>query len=155
MENQQIEIVNEISYLGVATGSSKRLSKNKAKQRIKENQYLVAVGKCLTKTLILEWSSWKMYMHMKWYVSQARLMYGVGSMAGGDEGWNKVDKIHGKLYQKKLGNPKFCSKWRSWTRVGKSQQEGQGTEFVGETFAKDFIDGQGRISMEVLRLTNK
>jgi hypothetical protein len=54
MENQQIEIVNEIGYLGVATGSSNRLSKNKAKQRIKENQYLVAVGKCLTKTLILE-----------------------------------------------------------------------------------------------------
>lgn len=48
MENQQVEVVNEISCLGVTLESSGGWNKYKASRRIEGNPSFVAVDRCLT-----------------------------------------------------------------------------------------------------------
>jgi hypothetical protein len=45
-----IDVVNEISYLGVTLESTGGCNKHKMKQMVKGNQSLVAINKCLTRT---------------------------------------------------------------------------------------------------------
>jgi hypothetical protein len=48
--NPEIEVVKEINYLGVTLESSGAWSNQKAKQKVKGIQSLVATDKCLTRT---------------------------------------------------------------------------------------------------------
>jgi hypothetical protein len=50
MYDQLIDVVNEISYLGVALESTGGWNRHKMKQMVKGNQSLVAICKCFTRT---------------------------------------------------------------------------------------------------------
>jgi hypothetical protein len=50
MGDSATEVVNEMSYLGVTLKSSGGWSLLKAKQRIKGNQSVIAIDKCLIRT---------------------------------------------------------------------------------------------------------
>jgi hypothetical protein len=91
MENQQIEVVMEINYLGVTLESSGGWSKQKAKQKVKGIWSLVATDKCLTRVKLLK--------NVYEMVCESRMMYRV-EIWGVEEGWKEIDKIRGKMCKK-------------------------------------------------------
>jgi hypothetical protein len=74
MENQQIEVVKGIDYLGVTLESSGEWSKQKAKQKVKGIQSLAAIDKCLTRTPDM---GVKLLENVYEMVCESRIMYGV------------------------------------------------------------------------------
>jgi hypothetical protein len=102
MENQQIEVVMEINYLGVTLESSGGWSKQKAKQKVKGIRSLVAIDKCLTRVKLLE--------NVYEMVCESRMMYEYGvEIWGVEEGWKEIDKIHGRMCKKVLGIWRFAA----------------------------------------------
>jgi hypothetical protein len=103
MENQQIEVVKEIDYLGVTLESSGGWSKQKAKQKVKRIQSLVAIDKCLTRTPDMGVTLFENVYEM---VCESRIMYGVeiwGLRRDERERQNPWENV-----QKNLGNSEFC-----------------------------------------------
>jgi hypothetical protein len=66
--------VKEIDYLGVTLESSGGWSKQKAKQKVKRIQSLVAIDKCLTRTPDMGVTLFENVYEM---VCESRIMYGV------------------------------------------------------------------------------
>jgi hypothetical protein len=50
MRDQLIDVVSEISYLGISPESTGGWNRHRMKQMVKGNLSLVAIDKCLTKT---------------------------------------------------------------------------------------------------------
>jgi hypothetical protein len=104
--DQLIDVVNEISYLGVILESTGGSNRHKMKQMAKGNKSLVATDKCLTRTPDMKVQLLENVYEM---VCESRLMNGA-EIWGLDEGWKEIDIIHGRLCKKILGMPRFAAK---------------------------------------------
>jgi hypothetical protein len=118
MENQQIEVVKEIDYLGVTLGSSRGWRKQKAKQKLKGLQSLVTIDKCLTRTPDM---GVKFLGNVYEMVYESRMMYGV-EIWGIEEGWKQIDKIHGRMCKKILGIPRFTANGVTELELGRDSR---------------------------------
>jgi hypothetical protein len=121
MENQQIEAVKEIDYLGVTLESSRGWRKQKAKQKLKGLQSLVTIHKCLTRTPDM---GVKLLGNVYEMVYESRMMYGV-EIWGIEEGWKQIDKIHGRMCKKILGIPRFAANGVTELELGRDSRRGK------------------------------
>jgi hypothetical protein len=105
MYDQLVEIVNEISCLGITLESTGGWNRNGMKEIVKGNQSLVAIDKCLIRTLDMRI---QLLENVYETVCESRMMYGA-EIWGLDEGWKEADIIHGRLCKKILGIPRFAT----------------------------------------------
>jgi hypothetical protein len=91
--------VKEIDYLGVTLESSGGWRKQKAKQKVKGVQSLVAIDKCLTRTPDM---GVQILQNVYEIVCESRMMYGVEIWAV-EGGWKETDKIKGRMCKRILG----------------------------------------------------
>jgi hypothetical protein len=121
MYDHLIDIVNEISYLGVTLESTGGWNRHKMKQMVKGNQSLVANDKCLTRTpdtrLQLLENGYEM-------ACESRMMYGA-EVWGLDEGWKEIDIINGRLCKKILGIPRFAANGVAEIELGRDSRRGK------------------------------
>jgi hypothetical protein len=76
-------------------------------------------------------------------------------MGGGvEDGIKEIDKINGRICKQILGILRFAAYGVTELKMGRDSRRG-GDEHIGEIFAKDFTDEQGRFIKSVLRLANK
>jgi hypothetical protein len=99
MYNQLIEVVNELSYLGITLESTGGWNKHRKKQIVKGNQSLLAIlaiDKCLSRTPNMRI---QLLENVYEIVCESRMMYGA-EIWGLDEGWKEVDIVHSRLCKK-------------------------------------------------------
>jgi hypothetical protein len=96
MKNQQIEVVKEINYFGVTLESSGGWCKQKAQQKVKGIQSLVATDKCLTRIPDM---GVRLLENVYEMVCESRMMYGVEKWVLEEE-WKEIDKILVRMCKK-------------------------------------------------------
>jgi hypothetical protein len=121
MYDQLIDVVSEISYLGITLESTGGWNRHRKKQMVKGNQFLLAVDKCLTRTPDM---MVQLLGNVYETVCGSRLMYGA-EIWGLDEGWKEIDIIHGRLCKKLLGIPRFATIGVAEIELGRDSRRGK------------------------------
>jgi hypothetical protein len=121
MYDQLIEVVNEISYLGITLESTGGWNRHKMKRMVKGNQSLVAIDKCLTRTPDMRLQLLENVYEM---VCESRLMCGA-EIWGLDEGWKETAIIHGRLCKKILRIPRFAANGVAEVELGGDSRRGK------------------------------
>jgi hypothetical protein len=121
MYDKLIDVVNEISYLGVTLESTGEWNRHKMKQMVKGNQSLVAIDKFLTRTPDRRLQLLENVYEM---ACESRLMYGA-KIWGLDEGWKETDIINGRLCKKILGRPRFAANGVAELELGRDSRRGK------------------------------
>jgi hypothetical protein len=121
MYDQLIEVVNELSYLGITLESTGGWNRRRMKQMVKGNQCLLAIDKCLSRTPDMRI---QLLENVYETVCESKMMYGA-EIWGLDEGWKEIDIIHGGLCKKILGITRFAANGVAEIELGRDSRRGK------------------------------
>jgi hypothetical protein len=143
VNDYQIEVVNEVNYLGVLLESTGGWNRQRCSVIAKGTQTLVAIDKCLARTPDMRVATLENIYEM----CESRMMYGV-QMWGLEGGWKQIDKIHSRFCKVTLGMPRSAANNVAELELGRVSRRGK----VLNRITKFWLRLLGMDSLELIKL---
>jgi hypothetical protein len=116
-----IEVVNEITYLEITLENTGSWEKHKKKITTRGNQTLIATDRCLARIPDM---NVKISENIYEMISESSMMYGV-ELRGVYDAWKGVDKIHGRFCKKIFGVPRCATNGAAEIELGRDSRRGK------------------------------
>jgi hypothetical protein len=147
VNDYQIEVVNEVNYLGAVLESTAGWNRQRRSVIAKGNQTLVAIDKCLARTPDMRVATLENIYEM---LCESRMMYGV-EMWGLEGGRKQIDRIHSKFCKVTLGMPRSAANNAAELELGSVSRRGK----VLNRITKFWLRLLGMDSLELIKLCYK
>jgi hypothetical protein len=121
VNDYEIEVVNEINYLGVFLESNGGWNRQRRNVGAKGNQTLLAIDKCLARTPDIRV---KVLENIYEMLCESRMMYCI-EMWDLEGGWKQIDKIHSRFCKVILGMPRSAANNVAELELGRVSRRGK------------------------------
>jgi hypothetical protein len=132
VNDYQMEVVNEINYLGFLLESTGGWNRQRCNVIAKGNQTLVAIDKCLARTPDI----------------RVTTLENIYEMWGLEGGWKQIDKIHSRFCKVTLGMPRSAANNAVELELGSVSRRGK----VFNRITKDWLRLLGMDSSELVKM---
>jgi hypothetical protein len=116
-----IEVVGEITYLGITLENTGSWEKHKKKITGRGNKTLIAIDRSLARIPDM---NVKILENIYEMISESSMMYGI-ELWGVYDAWKEIDKIHGRFCKKILGVPRCAANGAAEIELGRDNRRGK------------------------------